>query len=97
MKAFIMSNSITERMESGKVGELLVQIRLLQFGVQAAPPVIDSGNDLIAVKKFVYKSIQVKSTSGDTFKKPKDDCLYHLLAVVLLKGNDCEYHLDSSP
>jgi len=40
-----MSNSIIERMESGKVGELLVQISLLQFGVQAALPVIDSGND----------------------------------------------------
>jgi hypothetical protein len=44
-----MANPISSEMRIGTLGELLVQLRLLQFDVQAAPPLKDSGNDLIAV------------------------------------------------
>lgn len=91
-----MSNPITSRMETGKAGELLLQIRFLQYGIQAAPPIIDTGNDLIAVRGFTFKSIQVKSTTTRTFNKPSDTCLYHLLAVVLLESTDDSLLLDNS-
>ncbi len=46
-------NQVTDKIMTGTIGELLVQIRLLQFGVQAAPPIKDSGNDLIAVNSYL--------------------------------------------
>ena len=52
-------NKITDRIQTGTVGELLVQIRLLQFGVQAAPPIKDSGNDLIAVNDREFRAVSV--------------------------------------
>ena len=45
-----MANPIPKNMKTGTIGELLVQLRLLQYNVQAAPPIKDSGNDLIAIK-----------------------------------------------
>jgi hypothetical protein len=41
-------NQVPKLTLTGTFCELLVQIRLLQYGVQAAPPIKDSGNDLIA-------------------------------------------------
>ena len=38
-----MSNPISAAIRIGTLGELLVQLRLLQFEVQAAPPLRDSG------------------------------------------------------
>ncbi len=43
-------NKITDNLKLGTFGELLVQLRLLEFDVQAAPPLKDSGNDLIAIR-----------------------------------------------
>lgn len=43
-------NPITPRIRTGTVGEFLIQLRLLQYEVQAAPPLVGTGNDLIAVK-----------------------------------------------
>ncbi len=40
-------NPISEEIKIGTIGEILVQLRLLQYEVQAAPALKDSGNDLI--------------------------------------------------
>jgi hypothetical protein len=84
-------------MVAGTVGELLVQLRLLQYGVQAAPPLKDTGNDLIAVKGPVLKAIQVKTTSGQV--RPNHLRLrraFHVLAVVIIRGENHELHFDKS-
>jgi hypothetical protein len=88
-------NPIDPNMRIGTLGELLVQLRLLQYDVQAAVPLKDSGNDLIAVKGNVFRAIQVKTTTGDRF-----DCSglaekkYHVLALVRLIGEDLDIFLD---
>lgn len=66
-----MANPISENMAKGTIGELLVQTCLLQYGVQAAPPLKDSGNDLIALKGDAIKTIQVK-TCTNRFDTPLD-------------------------
>ncbi len=92
-----MANPITDKIKTGTVGELLVQLRLLQYGVQAAPPLKDSGNDLIALRGSVVRTIQVKTTTTDKPpNKKKLPKLYHLLAVVRLKGEDRKLRLDQS-
>ncbi len=83
-----MVNPISNAIRKGTVGELLVQLRLLQCGVQAAPPMKDSGNDLIALRGFVMRTIQVKTTTGEIPRWPPARCQYHLLAVVRLEGED---------
>ena len=82
-------NPIEEKHAMGKVGELLVQIRLLSMGIQAAPPIFDSGNDLIAVKDEVFKAIQVKTKLFQTERWRFDlrGKKYHLLALVSLGEN----------
>ena len=52
-----MANPISARIKIGTIGELLVQLRLLLYQVQAAHPIKDSGNDLIAVKGEVSRAI----------------------------------------
>ena len=89
-------NPISPQLRTGTIGELLVQIRLLQYGVQAAPPLKDSGNDLIAVKEEVFKAIQVKSTRTACFSKQDLPEFYHILAVVQLKDGDNGIELDKS-
>jgi len=67
----------------GTIGELLVQLCLLQFDVQAAAPLKDSGNDLIAVKGSRFHTIQVKSTGGGSLPAwPNPQRIYTLLAIV---------------
>lgn len=90
-------NKISNQIKKGTLGELLVQLRLLQFGIQAAPPIKDSGNDLIAVRGEVFKAIQVKTTTTGSFRKPNSPIRhYHILAVVELNGNGKEVYLDQS-
>jgi hypothetical protein len=91
-----MSNPISPELTTGTYGELLVQIRLLQYGVQAAPPLKDSGNDLIALKGETIRTVQVKTSTNDVPPWPEDKKLYHLLAVVFLRGEGTEIQLDSS-
>jgi hypothetical protein len=43
-------NPVDDDAVIGKIGEMLVQLRLLLHSIQAAPPILDSGNDLIALK-----------------------------------------------
>lgn len=89
-------NKVTDKILTGTLGELLVQIRLLQYGVQAAPPIKDSGNDLIAVNGKEFRAVSVRTTATGTYSKPEADRLYHVLAVVYLRGNDREVFLDDS-
>lgn len=89
-------NPITPEVETGTIGELLVQLRLLQYGVQAAPPLIDSGNDLIAIRGEIFRAIQVKTTTTGTYSIKRLPALYHILAVVHLVGDTKNIYLDKS-
>lgn len=91
-----MANPITENMKTGTIGELLVQLRLLQYGVQAAPPLKDSGNDLIALKGYEVRTIQVKTSTIGIPQFPNLPERYHLLALVRLRGHDETVFLDDS-
>lgn len=91
-----MSNALPENNLTGLFGELLVQIRLLQYGVQAAPPMEDSGNDLIAVNGKEFRTVSVRTTTSTTYTKPKNERIYDVLAVVCLVGADNEVMLDGS-
>lgn len=89
-------NPISPKIKTGTVGELLVQLRLLQFGVQAAPPLKDSGNDLIAIKGECFRAVQVKTTTREEFNKGNLPDKYHILAVVFLAGENQNIWLDGS-
>jgi hypothetical protein len=89
-------NDLPDKMNTGALGELLVQIRLLQLGVQAAPPIKDSGNDLIAVRNDVFKAIQVKTTKRNRYSAKKLPKRYHLLAVVKLCASNGDVCLSRS-
>jgi hypothetical protein len=91
-----MGNPITDNLKIGTIGELLVQTRLLEYNVQAAPPIQDSGNDLIAVKGEAFRGIQVKtSAAGRICNRPLPKH-YHILAVVYLAANDERLLLDET-
>jgi hypothetical protein len=89
-------NKISPQVQIGTVGEMLVQLRLLQYGVQASSPVKDSGNDLIGIRRGVFRAIQVKTTTKDSYSKANLPNLYHILAVVHLVGNGDTIYLDRS-
>jgi hypothetical protein len=89
-------NHVTDKILTGTLGELLVQIRLLQCGVQAAPPVKDSGNDLIAVNGTEFRAVSVRTTTTGTYSKPEARKLYHVLAVVYLVDDENKVFLDES-
>jgi hypothetical protein len=91
-----MSNPLPQNNRTGLFGELLVQIRLLQYGVQAAPPIEDSGNDLIAVNGKEFRTVSVRTTTSTTYTKPNSARVYDVLAVVHLDGGDNEVYLDRS-
>jgi len=89
-----MGNELHPNTLKGTIGELLVQMRLLEYGVQAAPPIKDSGNDLIAIRGEVVKFIQVKTEKRLRKKLPK---IYHLIAQVdLRKDSDGKILYDKS-
>ena len=90
-------NPISEKIKIGTIGEILVQLRLLQYDVQSAPALKDSGNDLIAVKGDCFKAIQVKTTTKDKITLPDlSKKKYHLLALVKLIGENDSIYLDQS-
>ena len=92
-----MSNPISPELRIGTLGELLVQIRLLQFDVQSAAPLKDSGNDLIAVKGTRFHTIQVKTTGGYGVPPwPNRKKIFSLLALVRLSGEGTNVYLDHS-
>lgn len=79
-------NPLPTHLSNGTFGELLVQIRLFQHHVQAAPPIKDSGNDLIAIRDEFYRPIQVKTTVNFPvkFNKKELPAHYHVLAIVVI-------------
>src|SRR5258705_12780947 len=89
-------NRISPQLVTGTVGELLLQLRLLEFGVQAAPPIKDSGNDLIALRGRVVRAIQVKTVSGSAYGVQNLPKFYDILAVIWLAGDGATLHLDES-
>lgn len=89
-------NPIGPRMSTGVAGELLVQIRLLQYKVQAAPPVEDTGNDLIAVNGNQALALSVRTTTTGRFRKPDRRRSYHALAVVHMQRQGQDLHLDQT-
>lgn len=91
-----MANPISPELKTGTIGELLVQLRLLQYDIQSAPPLKDSGNDLIAAKGDRFKAIQVRTTTTGRFEKPSENKIYHILAIVHLAGEDNELYLDKT-
>lgn len=93
-----MGNPLPEKIITGTIGEILVQLRLLEYGIQSAPPIKDSGNDLIAIKGEVVRFIQVKTKlKGKDYSK-KRPMIYHLLFLVDLKykENKNELSFDES-
>jgi len=91
-----MGNPITDNLKIGTLGELLVQIRLLEHNVQAAPPIKDSGNDLIAVCGETFRGVQVKTTAGRQVAGRRLPKHYHILALVQLAATDADLLLDQS-
>jgi len=88
-----MGNPLPINTHKGTIGELLVQLRLLEYGVQSSSPIKDSGNDLIAIKGEVVKFIQIK-TENRLRNLPK---IYHVIAFVDLKyTSDGDLLLDKS-
>jgi len=81
-------NPLFKTTKKGTLGELIVQLQLLEHGVQAAPPIKDSGNDLIAILGSAFRAVQVRTTCCNYISKPKVEVRYHILAVVRLPKRD---------
>ncbi|HRH93926.1 MAG TPA: hypothetical protein PKV72_05345 [Candidatus Peribacteria bacterium] len=84
-----MVNPLPNPIKIGKLGELIAQLRLLELDVQAAPPLSDTGNDLIGVKGRVMKSIQIKTTTNKSREKCTRKC--DLIIYVDLKLDDDQF------
>jgi hypothetical protein len=91
-----MSNALTKTLVTGTVGELIVQLRLLQFDVQASPPLKDTGNDLVAIRRGSFRTIQIKTSAGRTFSTAKLPKHYSILAAVHLRGDKNILHIDAT-
>src|SRR3989338_398974 len=83
-----MGNPLPKTTCIGTIGELLVQLRLLEYGIQAAPPIKDSGNDLIAIKGEVVKFIQVKTSASSIRRVDNLPEIYHIVALVELEYSE---------
>jgi hypothetical protein len=83
-------NPVSPATAFGTAAELIVQLRLWQFGVQASSPLKDSGNDLIAIRGGMFRAIQVKGTVSNKIQIQTNDLIssegrerrYHVLALV---------------
>jgi hypothetical protein len=96
-------NELSKYLQTGTVGELLVQLRLLQFDVQSVAPHKDTGNDLLATRGEVFRALQVKATSRGKDRENREITFrlpvlmarrFHILALVFLKGEDRRLDLD---
>lgn len=83
-----MGNPLPKNTTTGTIGELLVQLRLLEYGVQAASPLRDSGNDLIAIKGEAVKFVQVKTSAAGARSPEKLPDIFHIVAIVELKYSE---------
>ena len=77
-------NALFETTFEGTLGELIAQTFLLAHGVQAAAPIKDSGNDLIAIRGHAFCAVQVRTSKDGAINKPNPKRIYHVLAVVHL-------------
>jgi len=91
-----MANPLPPPLATGTLGEILVQLRLLQFGVQAAPPIKDTGNDLVAFHGRRVRTLQVKTSANRISKDSRLPQHYDILALVLLRTAEGIVELDSS-
>lgn len=94
-------NPLSKNLETGTLGELLVQLRLLQYGVQAVATHKDTGNDLLAVRGEAFCAVQVKTTRRDVGYIEVDlpalvGTKFHLIALVLIAGEGVEVHCDQT-
>jgi len=89
-----MANPLPDNTTTGTLGELLVQLRLLEYGIQAAPPIKDSGNDLIAIKGRVVKFVQVKTSNSQIGQVRKLPNIYDVVILVELTLDDNSISLD---
>jgi hypothetical protein len=89
-------NKLYSTTSVGTMGELIVQLHLLEYDVQAAPPLKDSGNDLIAIRNREFRAIQVRCTTTEDINKPDENVLYHILAIVNLPKRDNRYITNES-
>lgn len=87
-------NELSPELITGTVGELLVQLRLLEYAIQAAPPLKDSGNDLVAIKGRSILACQVKTTERDRIDLRNLPELYDLVVAVHVVGEGKRLHLD---
>jgi hypothetical protein len=78
-------NTLPPKIKRGTLGELLAQVYLLANGVQAAPPLRDSGNDLIACRGSSILALQVKTRKGYNFSKHNLPELYHGVVYIVLR------------
>lgn len=91
-----MGNRLPDTVTTGTIGEILCQLRLLEFGVQAAPPIKDSGNDLIAIRGEVVKYIQVKTSLNQQPRARDLPEVFHLVFLVNLATDESSILLDQS-
>jgi hypothetical protein len=91
-----MANPLPLPLATGTIGEVLVQLRLLQFGVQAAPPIKDTGNDLVAFHGRSIRTLQVKTSANRISKDSRLPQHYDILALVLLRIAEGIVELDTS-
>lgn len=83
-----MGNKLPPNVARGTLGELLAQLYLLAHGVQAAPPLRDSGNDLIACLRGKFCALQVKTRKKHTFSKRGMPQVYDGVVLVVLREDD---------
>src|SRR2546430_2444362 len=84
-------NELPKTITTGTFGEVFLQLKFLQHAVQAAPPLKDSGNDLIAIRRETMKAVQVKTQTADfpvKFDLSELPERYHLLALIVLVDLD---------
>ena len=90
-----MGNSSPPKKIQGTIGELLTQIRFLQCGVELSIPVIDSGNDIVALKGKKVKLIQVKTKKHNS-KRWNFPNLREYDILVLINFGEDENKLDEA-
>ena len=91
-----MRNPLPKTTQIRTIGEVFVQLKLLEFDVQAAPPMRDSGNDLVAIKGRIIKLIQVKTTQNDDWNLNNLKKVYDLVFLVKLESEDNRILFDKS-
>jgi hypothetical protein len=92
-----MGNPITDNLKIGTLGELLVQFRLLEHDVQAAPPHQGLWKRSNRSERRGVSRCAGKKTSAGTrvYQRPLPDH-YHILALVFLAADDTRIFLDKS-